>query len=260
VINSNKNKKTNFELSRDKSLIVLGLILIACLGLAILAWEREMNFFYSVGQKDQESRQLDMPPIIKGRKTVYEQNENHNFSKNKVEISSQQEGFLIAIYKDRHRLELFRDGESLKSYEVNVRREKEDRNIWEDDQTPEGEFQIDFMSQIDNGWERWIRLDTRKKAKRIYEENHPDGKERIAQFESQWGRITSDQDLRNFNQINPDQKMLRGIGIHGGGFSVYQDWTNGCVAMENEDVIELFRLLQETPQGGIGIPVVIGDY
>ena len=195
----------------------------------------------------------------KKRLTVYEQNENPDYPKTKVKIP-EHNGYLIAIYKDEHRLKLFEDNEIIKEYEINIRRELADRQTWEDSQTPEGVFTIDSMNVIDdNAWKRWIRLDTFEKAKKSYIENYPDGETRIQDYESNFGKLGSDKSLRQFNEINSDQKILRGIGLHGGGFSLYTEWTLGCAAMNNEDIIELFDILKKSENGGIGTVVVVGD-
>lgn len=172
-------------------------------------------------------------------------------------------GYFIHVSKKRHLLTLYENGEVLKKYKVNVRNEKADREIWEDDQTPEGLFTIETMNYTDQKslqrWERWMHLDTRKKARALYIKNYKDGAERINNFEKKHGPLNTDQKVRQFNASNPDQKMLRGIGIHGGGYYAFYDWTQGCVALSNRDVKELFQFLKESKNGGIGTPVEIED-
>jgi len=41
------------------------------------------------------------------------------------------------VYKDNHKLELLKNNILIKQYDVNIKREKQDRSIWEDNQTPE---------------------------------------------------------------------------------------------------------------------------
>ena len=53
--------------------------------------------------------------------------------------------------------------------------------------------------------------------------------------------------------------MLRGFGIHGGGYYPNHDWTLGCSALDDKDVIELYELLLDNPNGGIGTLVYIAD-
>ena len=191
-----------------------------------------------------------------GTKTIYEK--NNNYPKTVIAIP-ELKGYLIAVYKDAHKLKLYKDNEIIKEYDVNLRNEEEDRKIWEDSQTPEGIFKIETMDIVTNGWERWMRLDTLDKARKIYKENYNDGERRINDFENQYGKINNDEDIRKFNNLNEDEKMLRGVGIHGGGFSLYHDWTDGCMGMASDDVIELFDLISESENKGIGTAVIIQD-
>jgi len=193
------------------------------------------------------------------KKTIYEQNSQNNYPKTTIPIPKEK-GYLLAVYKDKHILELLKNNELVKRYDVNIRREKEDRKIWEDNQTPEGIFTIETMDVITSpAWSRWMRVNTTSKAREIYQESHKDGFGRIIAFEESYGKINSDEKLRQFNEINSDQKILRGIGIHGGGFSLYRDWTEGCIALADKDVIELFDILSNSTNHGIGTEVIIQD-
>lgn len=192
-------------------------------------------------------------------KTIYEKNNNPHYPKTTIELP-QADGYLINVHKDQHKLQLLKNNEVIKEYDANVRREEVDRKIWEDSQTPEGIFTIETMDVVsDPPWERWMRLDTLDHSRQLYEEAYSDGAERIASFEGEYGKLDSDQQLREFNKVNSDQKILRGVGIHGGGFSIYRDWVEGCVALSDEDVAELFALLKASDNGGIGTKVVIQD-
>ncbi len=193
------------------------------------------------------------------KKTVYEQNSNNNFPKTKIEIPKHK-GYLIAVYKDEHLLKLYNNNEIIKEYEVNIKREKQDREVWSDNQTPEGIFKIETMDEVTNGWARWMRLNTIEKTKQDYIDNYGDGGQgRIYIFENTHGPIDNDEQIKKFNQVNMDRRMLRGIGIHGGGFSLYNEWTEGCVAMDDYNVIELFDILKQSENGGIDTPVIIQD-
>jgi len=192
-----------------------------------------------------------------GKESIYEKN-NNDYPKTKIDIPKHQ-GYLIAVYKDKHKLKLYKDNLIIKEYDVNIKRELVNRKIWEDDQTPEGVFKVETMDIVTNGWERWMRLDTLNVAVPNYIAAYPDAQQRINKFESENKSIKNDADLRKFNQNNPDQKILRGIGIHGGGFSLYHEWTNGCIAMSNQNIIELFNILSKSKQKGINIPVIIQD-
>lgn len=190
--------------------------------------------------------------------TIYWQNSNNNYPKTKIEIP-EHSGYLIAVYKDAHKLKLYKDNKIVKDYDVNIKRGKEDRKVWEDSQTPEGIFKIESMDIISNGWSRWMRLDTTKKAREIYIKNVNNGEKFINEFEEKFGQIKDYMDIREFNSIYPEHKMLSGVGIHGGGFYLFYEWTQGCVAMSNDNVDELFDLLKSGEKKGMGVPVIIQD-
>lgn len=232
----------------------LPLILITLGALIILAILARM-FLLPLIEKWGLTKYLETPTNL----TIYEQNNHPEYPKTKISIP-EHSGYLINIHKDEHKLYLYRDNEIIREYDVNIRRDEPDRQMWEDDQTPEGIFHIETMDPVsDPPWERWMRLDTTDHARNLYVTHHDDGQRRIDAFESQYGPIAGDREIRQFNQINADQKMLRGVGIHGGGFSLYHEWTVGCPAMADEDVIELFDLLKSGVNRGIGTPVVIQD-
>jgi hypothetical protein len=190
--------------------------------------------------------------------TIYEQNNHLKYPKTIIEIPKHQ-GYLVAVYKDEHKLKLYQDNQIIKEYDVNIKRELPDRKIWEDNQTPEGIFKIETMDKVTNGWSRWMRLNTLNTALPNYINNYSDGEERINNFEKEYNEIKTDADLRKFNSLNSDQKILRGIGIHGGGFSLYREWTWGCIAMSNKDVIELFDFLSKNENNGLNTLVIIQD-
>jgi lipoprotein-anchoring transpeptidase ErfK/SrfK len=191
--------------------------------------------------------------------TVFEKNNHPEYPKTILPIPIVPE-YVVAVFKNSHLLLVYQSGDLVKEYTVNVRREKPDRETWDDDQTPEGVFRIETMDSVSMPpWERWMRLDTLDVARNSYGKMYPDGEKRIHSYEDRFGLLDSDQALRKFNEINSDQKILRGIGIHGGGFSSYHDWTNGCVGMRDEDVRELFDLLKNSPNQGIGTMVIIQD-
>lgn len=192
-------------------------------------------------------------------KTIYEQNNNSNFPKTRIQIPKIS-GYLIAVYKDAHKLKLLENNQVIKEYNVNLRRELEDRKTWDDNQTPEGIFHIETMDIVDDPiYIRWMRLNTLDKAKILYLKTYQDAQKHLADFEHQYGKLTSDASIKKFNSIYKDEKMLEGIGIHGGGFSLYHDWTWGCIALEDKDVIELFDLLNKSQKRGIGTTVIVQD-
>ncbi|RPJ04966.1 MAG: murein L,D-transpeptidase, partial [Spirochaetaceae bacterium] len=78
-------------------------------------------------------------------------------------------------------------------------------------------------------------------------------------FENRNGKIENDADIRIFNEKNPDSPMLRGFGIHGGGYYPDNDWTLGCIAMRDSEVVELYDYLKNNPENGLGTLVIIMD-
>ena len=99
--------------------------------------------------------------------------------------------------------------------------------------TPEGDFKI-VSKRVHEKWDRYMGLDYPTKAS-----------------------------LQKFNErklkgeIPKNAKPGGGIGIHGTwpheDFAIdrYSNWTNGCIALKNSDVQDVYRYLQ------IGTPVVI---
>ncbi len=189
--------------------------------------------------------------------TIYEKNSNNIYPKTKIEIPKEK-WYLIVVYKDNHKLELLKNNILIKQYDVNIKREKQDRSIWEDNQTPEWIFTIETMDVIQFPfWRRWMRLNTVEKAHKIYKENF--WETNIKDFEKEYWKLNSDASIRHFNKLNPGQKMLRWIGIHWGWFSIYHDWTQGCVAMSNKNIIELFDILKEWENWEAWVKVIIQD-
>ncbi|MCD4705005.1 L,D-transpeptidase [bacterium] len=230
-----------------KKYIIIILIIILISGLFIIS--KKTYFFQNIGFKILNSLKLK-------RLTIYEQNNHPEYPQTKIKIPEHQ-GYLIAVYKNEHKLKLYQDNRIIKEYNVNIKRELPDREVWEDNQTPEGIFTIETINKVTNGWARWMRLDTLNVAHPNYINNHPDGLERINNFEKKYNKIKTDADIKKFNSLNFDQKMLRGIGIHGGGFSLHQEWTWGCIAMSNKNVTELFNLLSQKKNEGLGTLVVV---
>lgn len=75
-----------------------------------------------------------------------------------------------------------------------------------------------------------------------------------------WGKILlldypTPLDISKFNQrksqglIPPDAKIGGGIGIHGTwprdemAVDYFQNWTNGCISMKREEIMEVYRLI-----------------
>jgi hypothetical protein len=168
--------------------------------------------------------------------------------------------YIIAVYKNAHVVHLIKEKKTVREYKTNIRNELLDRLLEDDRQTPEGSFKIWQLAVItDPPWTRWLAFDTTKKAKEIFKNEYPDGREILSQYETRYGEIKNDADIRVFNKRNPQTPMLRGFGIHGGGYYPGHDWTFGCPALSNRDVIELYEFILKNPDGGIGTLVIIQD-
>ena len=149
----------------------------------------------------------------------------------------------VTIFKARHELWFFRGDKPTKVYRVflgsSPKGHKRERG---DYKTPEGDYRV-VEKRGNSKFHRFIAIDypNMKDANRAYEE----------------GRITADQWVEILSAAETGSKPpwdtpLGGfIGIHGiGDDEEYKlrliedmDWTNGCVAINNRDVDELFRLL-----------------
>ena len=98
----------------------------------------------------------------------------------------------------------------------------DDKKMEGDRKTPEGSFHI-AAKRYHNKWSRFMALD------------YPTAQD-IAKFE----------DRKRRGEIPRNASPGGGIGIHGTwpheGFVVdrYKNWTNGCIALNNEDVEELY--------------------
>jgi len=163
----------------------------------------------------------------------------------------------IVVYRDDKILHLFSGNQIIREYQVNLRNELEDRKIWEDDQTPIGSFHIEDIAKVSNPSRcRWMRLDTLDKAKKIYKEHYPDWNQILIDYESQFWPITTDADIRKFNEKNSKQKLLRWIWVHG-----WWIWKNprtvGCVSMDDDNVMELYDLINSDFQENKSVPIFI---
>jgi murein L,D-transpeptidase YafK len=140
----------------------------------------------------------------------------------------------ITILKRARQLWLYRDHQPVKVYRVFLGSSPTgDKTERGDNRTPEGDYRIVEKRQ-DSKFHRFITIDypNLDDANRAYEE----------------GRLTA-----NAKGIKPpwDTPLGGFLGIHGIGdnekFKLRLiddwDWTNGCVALKNRDVEELFRLV-----------------
>lgn len=140
----------------------------------------------------------------------------------------------ILIKKNERKLEVY-DGENLlKTYQIALGfAPVGDKEIEGDGKTPEGEFYI-FTKNAESRFylSLGISYPSIEDAERGLEKNLI-------------SKIEYDQIIEAIkNKQKPPQKTKLGgeIYIHGNGSS--KDWTWGCVALENEEIKELFHAIQ----------------
>ena len=139
----------------------------------------------------------------------------------------------IVIKKTERSLEVYDDGKLVKAFEVVLGfAPTGDKEIEGDGKTPEGEFYV-FTKNSESKFHLSLGLSYPSKddAQRgltagLISKNESD--EIVSAIE---------------NKKMPPQKTALGgeIYIHGGG--IERDWTWGCVALKNEEIDELFRVV-----------------
>lgn len=147
----------------------------------------------------------------------------------------------IIVSKSLRRLELF-DGEKLvRSYRIVLGAEPQGAKAAEGDgRTPEGTFYV-FTKNRESKFHLSLGI------------SYPDGRAATGGLAA--GLITREEydaiiAAERDGKRPPQQTALGGdIYIHGGGID--GDWTQGCVALENAEIEELFA---EVP---VGCPVII---
>jgi lipoprotein-anchoring transpeptidase ErfK/SrfK len=137
-------------------------------------------------------------------------------------------GRVLLVDKSRHRLYVYADGKLRRQYEVALGRRSGGPKVREGDRrTPEGVYRI--QAKKDRGQTRFHR------ALLI---DYPNARDRAI-----------------FVRAKAEGRLPKGahigglIEIHGGGTGV--DWTNGCIALENRDIDDLWKRVR------VGTPIVI---
>lgn len=158
---------------------------------------------------------------------------------------------LIVISKPEYTLTLYIGRKPAATFPIALGREPEgDKVIRNDGRTPEGEFYICQMSSRPRRaflGARWMRLSypSIEDARR--------GLKADLITRREYREIVS---AVRRGRIPPQNTRLGGgVGIHGGCFAIgtemARNWTLGCVALWDSDVIEVYRRLQ------VGTPVLI---
>ncbi len=147
----------------------------------------------------------------------------------------------IVVKKHDRRLELF-DGEKLiKTYKIGLGFAPEgDKEKQGDGKTPEGDFYVfvknpksNFYLSLGLSYPAADDAERGLKAKLINQKQH----DQIAKA------------IKNKQTPLQNTKLGGEIYIHGGGSS--SDWTFGCIALENEDIKEIF----EAVSAGINVKI-----
>ena len=147
----------------------------------------------------------------------------------------------IVVYKKARKLELYSDKTLVRSYRIGLGfNPVSDKQREGDGATPEGDFYV-FVKNNKSAY--YLSLGVSYPTVEDAERGLRDGLITRAQYNS----IV---DAHRRKAAPPQYTKLGGlIYIHGNGAS--RDWTLGCVALENEDMKELFDAVQ------VGTPVTI---
>lgn len=163
----------------------------------------------------------------------------------------------ILVSKSDHQLTVFRNDEMIKTFRIAISKHGVDpRRVWADELTPEGSYLIASMQYKSIFGPRQMLLETTKQSLDDYTIQYGDAAgQRIAAWELRHGPLDTIWEVYDFNQANPDFPIWNDILIHGGGSDT--DWTWGCIALDDQDVIELFEILKQSTEGGLGVNVEI---
>jgi hypothetical protein len=149
-----------------------------------------------------------------------------------VRESAASESHAILVDKLRHTLTLLKGGRAIRTYRADIGLNgTSDKTMSGDKATPEGRYRI--VEKKDLGETHW------HKALLI---NYPNESDR-AQFAAAQRR----------GAISRRARIGSLIEVHGEG-GRFQDWTEGCIALDNADIDELFRIVQ------VGTPITIVGY
>jgi len=174
-----------------------------------------------------------------------------------VPITPADDGYRIVVDKSDHRLSLYKDDDLLRAYPVAISHCGLDaRRRYDALLTPEGKFLIASMQYTSVFGPRQMLLETTAQALADYQSQY--GEEAgalIEEWEARHGPLDTIWEVYDYNEAHPGREIWHDILIHGGGSS--PDWTWGCVALDDDDVIELFELLQRSRYRGIGVLVII---
>lgn len=149
-----------------------------------------------------------------------------------VAASEASRSYAILVDKLRHTLTLLKAGRPVRTYRADIGLNGvQDKAVAGDKATPEGRYRIvEKRGPRQTRWYKALLID------------YPNDEDRI-QFAAAQAR----------GLISKRARIGGLIEIHGEG-GRYQDWTEGCVALENDDIDDLFDRVT------IGTPVTIVGY
>lgn len=147
----------------------------------------------------------------------------------------------IEVHKGERKLFLYSDGKLARTYHVGLGLNPTgDKERMGDHRTPEGEFYI-FVKNPKSAF--YLSLGVSYPSLAHAQRGLQDGRISKAQYDQIASAI-------RLKKTPPQRTRLGGdIFIHGNGAS--SDWTWGCVALENEDMKELYDVIS------VGTPVTI---
>ena len=151
-------------------------------------------------------------------------------------LPGESQGFAIVVTKHARKLDLFRHGELVRSFQVVLGSRPEGPKRYEGDfRTPEGAYRV-IAKRLHERWRYFIEIDYPNPTDRL-----------VYEAEASAGRIPL------FAQRLPGPGGS--IGIHGSDRPADQaagrDWTKGCVAMANDDIEILYEAV------AVGTPVLV---
>ena len=154
-----------------------------------------------------------------------------NWVNETIEWSRRERAPAIVVYKEQHRLELYLNGQLAESYQADLGSNVLERKLSAGDQaTPEGRYRI--VRRLDDGESRYY------KALLLDYPNEAD-RERL-------------EEQRRRGAVSASARPGGLIEIHGEG-GRGTNWTDGCVALANADMDDLFaRVPVDTPVTIVG--------
>lgn len=127
----------------------------------------------------------------------------------------------IHIKKSTHTLELFAGTTLVKSYKVAIGPGGSGYKQREGDKvTPVGRYSVGHAIPSQFHLFMWVSYPNEADKKRFAE-------------------------LKSEGKLPKDATIGGDIGIHGGGGGQYQDWTLGCIALENDEIEEVAKVTKD---------------